>query len=54
VPGLPDIPSIPTIPRVPGVPDPLRRIDVPRDLDAVTTRGPEDEPAWAALGGLAG
>lgn len=32
---------MPTLPRIPGVPDPLRRIRVPRDLDAVTTRGEE-------------
>jgi CubicO group peptidase (beta-lactamase class C family) len=44
VPGLPDIPSIPVVPRIPGVPDPLRRIDVPSDLEAVTTKGAEDDP----------
>jgi CubicO group peptidase (beta-lactamase class C family) len=49
VPGLPDIPSIPTIPRVPGIPDPLRRIDVPRDLESVTTRGPEDDPGAGGM-----
>jgi CubicO group peptidase (beta-lactamase class C family) len=32
---------IPPIPRLPLVPDPLRRIRVPRDLDAVSTRAPE-------------
>jgi CubicO group peptidase (beta-lactamase class C family) len=32
---------IPPIPRLPLVPDPLRRIRVPRDLDAVTARAPE-------------
>jgi CubicO group peptidase (beta-lactamase class C family) len=47
--GLPDIPSIPVVPRIPGVPDPLRRIDVPRDLAAVTTVGPEDEPAAGGM-----
>lgn len=47
--GLPDIPSIPVVPRIPGVPDPLRRIRVPRDLDAVTTIGPEDEPGAGGM-----
>jgi CubicO group peptidase (beta-lactamase class C family) len=49
VPGLPDIPSIPAVPRIPGVPDPLRRIDVPRDLEAVTTIGDEDEPGAGGM-----
>ena len=31
----------PPIPRLPLVPDPLRRIRVPRDLDAVSARAPE-------------
>jgi len=36
---------IPPVPRPPlGLPDPLRRIRVPRDLDAITDRGPEDPP----------
>jgi CubicO group peptidase (beta-lactamase class C family) len=35
---------MPTIPRLPFVGDPLRRIRVPRDLEAVTTVGDEDEP----------
>jgi CubicO group peptidase (beta-lactamase class C family) len=35
---------MPTIPRLPFVGDPLRRIRVPRDLDAVTTVGEEDDP----------
>jgi CubicO group peptidase (beta-lactamase class C family) len=49
LPGLPDIPSVPAIPRIPGVPDPLRRIHVPRDLDAVTTIGAEDEPGAGGM-----
>jgi CubicO group peptidase (beta-lactamase class C family) len=36
---------MPTIPRLPFVGDPLRRIRVPRDLEAVTTVGEEEEPA---------
>lgn len=36
---------IPQVPRPPlGIPDPLRRIRVPGDLDAVTDVGPEDAP----------
>jgi len=41
--------TLPTIPRLPLVPDPLNRIRVPRDLEAVTTEGAEED---AALGGL--
>ena len=40
---------IPLPPRIPGLPDPLRRVAVPDDLAAVTTRGHEDEPASAGL-----
>jgi CubicO group peptidase (beta-lactamase class C family) len=40
-------PFIP-VPRLPAVPDPLRRIRVPDDLDAVTTRSDTEEPAAAA------
>src|SRR5579862_5697369 len=40
---------IPTLPRVPGLPDPLRRIELPDELDAVTSIG-EEQPAEA--GGL--
>ena len=37
--------SIPAVPRPPlGLPDPLRRIYVARDLDAITDVGPEDPP----------
>jgi CubicO group peptidase (beta-lactamase class C family) len=35
---------MPTIPRLPFVGDPLRRIRLPRDLEAVTTVGEEDDP----------
>src|SRR5919201_1036542 len=38
------MPRIPTLPRIRGLPDPLRRIDVPRDLDSVTQVGEEEEP----------
>lgn len=35
---------MPTIPRLPFVADPLRRVRVPRDLDSLTTTGPEADP----------
>jgi len=43
--GLP-VPRIPSVPRLPGLPDPLRRIELSPDLEAVTTAGAE-EPAQA-------
>ena len=40
------LPLIPSVPRPPlGLPDPLRRIRVPGDLDAATTRGEEADAA---------
>ena len=42
------MPVVP-IPRLPFVPDPLRRIRVPRDLDAVTQIGQEADPADAGM-----
>lgn len=37
---------VPSVPRPPlGLPDPLRRIQVPKDLDEVIDVGPEDSPA---------
>jgi CubicO group peptidase (beta-lactamase class C family) len=44
LPRIPPLPRIPSFPRIPGLPDPLRRIRVPDDLDAVTTAGPEAGP----------
>lgn len=44
------MPSVPSLPRIPGVPDPLNRIRIPDDLQAVTTRNPIEDPA---AGGLA-
>src|SRR5947209_19196768 len=35
---------MPRVPRLPLVPDPLRRIRVPEDLDAITTTGIEGHP----------
>ena len=40
---------MPTIPRLPLVPDPLRRVQVPRDLDPITTVGAEVDPSDAGL-----
>jgi CubicO group peptidase (beta-lactamase class C family) len=44
------MPQIPTLPRLPGIPDPLRRIRLPEDLEAVTTIGAEVNPAAVGLG----
>jgi CubicO group peptidase (beta-lactamase class C family) len=41
---------MPAIPRLPLVPDPLRRIRMPKDLDAVTTFGPEEAAAAGGMG----
>ncbi len=38
-----------SIPRLPVVPDPLRRIKLPKDLDAVSTWDAEEEPSSAGL-----
>jgi len=35
------------MPRLPGVPDVFHRVRIPPDLEAVTTRGDEDEPEAA-------
>ncbi len=40
---------MPAVPRLPFVPDVLRRIRVPRDLDAITTAGPE-APGGGSIG----
>lgn len=41
--------TIPSLPRIPALPNLLRRIQVPDDLDAVTTIGEEQDPAVAGL-----
>jgi CubicO group peptidase (beta-lactamase class C family) len=45
------IPRLPAavVPRLPLVPDPLHRIRVPKDLDAVTTIDPHEEPLAGGL-----
>ena len=40
---------MPTLPRLPLVPDPLRRIHVRRNLEAITTVGDEEEPAAGVM-----
>lgn len=41
--------ALPSLPRIRGLPDPLRRIRLPEDLDAVTTIGEEEDPAAVGL-----
>lgn len=43
------MPSVPSVPRIPGVPDPLNRIRIPEDLQAVTSRNPMEDPAGGGL-----
>lgn len=43
------MPQIPSLPTIPGLPDPLRRIRLPDDFDAVTTIGDEADPAEVGL-----
>lgn len=43
------MPKIPSLPRIPGLPDPLRRIDLPSDLDSITTIGAEQDPQDGGL-----
>jgi CubicO group peptidase (beta-lactamase class C family) len=43
------MPQIPTLPRIPGLPDPLRRIRLPEDFDAVTAVGAEEDPASVGM-----
>ncbi|HET6831556.1 MAG TPA: serine hydrolase domain-containing protein [Solirubrobacterales bacterium] len=43
-PGLTALDRLPRVPRLPVGPDPLRRVRVPRDLDAITTVGTEADP----------
>jgi CubicO group peptidase (beta-lactamase class C family) len=40
---------MPRVPHLPLLPDPLRRIDVPRDLKAVTVHGEQEDPAAGGL-----
>jgi CubicO group peptidase (beta-lactamase class C family) len=44
LPGITELVRLPGIPRLPGVPDPLRRVRVPDDLDAITAVGVEADP----------
>src|SRR4029079_15807561 len=47
--GSAAMPVVPTIPRVPELPDPLRRVDIPKDLEEVTTRGEEADLRRAGM-----
>src|SRR5437763_12520786 len=46
---LPTFRAVPRVPRLPFVPDPLRRVHVPRNLEAITTVGIEDDPSAVGL-----
>jgi len=48
-PGLAALNRLPTVPRIPIVPDPLRRVRIPRDLEAVTTIAAEADPEAAGV-----
>jgi CubicO group peptidase (beta-lactamase class C family) len=41
--------ALPPLPRLPLVPDPLRRIKVPRDLEAITTAAAEADPTEVGI-----
>jgi CubicO group peptidase (beta-lactamase class C family) len=43
------MPRIPSLPRLPGLPDPLRRVRLPADLESVTSRGHEEDPAAGGM-----
>lgn len=43
------MPQLPTLPRFPGLPDPLRRIQLPEDLSAVSTVGDEEDPVSVGM-----
>ena len=43
-PGMAALNRLPTVPRLPVVPDPLRRVQVPRDVEPITSRGEEVDP----------
>jgi CubicO group peptidase (beta-lactamase class C family) len=44
-----ELPTPPSLPRIPGIRDPMRRIKLPSDLDAVTTVG-EENPDGGGMG----
>lgn len=46
---MPPVRRVPSLPRLPLVPDPLRRIDVPRDLESVTRFGEEVDPSYGGM-----
>jgi CubicO group peptidase (beta-lactamase class C family) len=52
VPKLPSLPAL-RLPRPPIGPDPLRRVHVPRDLEPITTRAPEQDPEAGGMSAAA-
>jgi CubicO group peptidase (beta-lactamase class C family) len=48
-PRRPHLSDVLTLPRLPGVPDVFHRVRLPKDLESVTTRGAEEDPAAAEL-----
>ncbi len=48
-PRRPQLSDVFILPRLPGVPDVFHRVRVPSDLEAVTTRGVEEEPQAGGL-----
>jgi CubicO group peptidase (beta-lactamase class C family) len=43
------MPVLPSLPRIPGLPDLLRRSEIPKDVDSVTTVGEEADPREAGM-----
>jgi CubicO group peptidase (beta-lactamase class C family) len=48
-PRLPSLSDALRVPRLPGIPDVFHRVRIPDDLDEVTTRGMEEDPAAVGL-----
>jgi CubicO group peptidase (beta-lactamase class C family) len=48
-PRRPHLSDVLTLPRLPGVPDVFHRVRLPKDLESVTTKGPEEEPGAVEL-----
>jgi CubicO group peptidase (beta-lactamase class C family) len=48
-PRRPHLSDVLHLPHLPGVPDVFHRVPIPSDLDAVTTRGAEEDPAAVGL-----
>lgn len=48
-PRRPQLSDVLSVPRLPGIPDVFRRVRIPDDLEAATSRGHEEEPGAADL-----